>query len=84
MKKITIYLLLISSLVFLSCNGQNGKNPSLNLNDYNYEGSVLSEDEMIETSEKAIEIIKSKQLKNFEIYSLKKFQKIFQIISFIN
>lgn len=65
MKKITIYLLLINSLVFLSCNGQNGKNLSKNLNDYNYEESVLSEDEMIATSEKAIELIKNNQLKEF-------------------
>ncbi len=57
--------MLINSLVFLSCNGQNGENPSKNLNDYNYEESVLSEDEMIATSEKAIEIIKNNQLKEF-------------------
>ena len=65
MKKITIYLLIIKSLVILSCNGQNGEKPSLNINDYNYEESVLSEDEMIATSEKTIELIKNNQLIEF-------------------
>ena len=65
MKKITIYLFLLNSLVLLSCNGQNGERPSLNIKDYDYEASVLSEDEMMATSEKAIKLIKNNQLTAF-------------------
>lgn len=90
MKKITIYLLLINSLVFLSCNGQNGDKPSLNLNDYNYEESVLSEDEMITTSEKAIETIKNNQLQEFRELFAEEISKdipdnqLSQLITYLN
>jgi len=63
MKKVTLYLLLLKSLILFSCGGQNGANPSLNIKDYNYEEFVLPEDEMVETSEKAIQLIQNNQLK---------------------
>jgi len=57
-------------LLLLSCNGQRGNQPSLNINDYNYEEWVMSEKEMTATSEKAIEFVKNNQLKEFrEIFA---------------
>ena len=63
MRKTIIYFLAIKLILIVSCDGQNDKKPDLNLNNYNYEESVLSEDEMKETTEKAIKLI---QERNYE------------------
>lgn len=65
MKKTTLYLLLVTTSLITSCKGQSGDKPSLNIKDYDYEESVMSEDEMIQTSEQAIELIKNNQSKEF-------------------
>ncbi|MEM9820046.1 MAG: hypothetical protein AAF985_03200 [Bacteroidota bacterium] len=76
MKTITTYFLLLCGLTHYSCEEQQGqreqqeqrqqreqkKDPKL-LSSYNYEAALLPENEMIETSKRAIELIRKRQLK---------------------
>lgn len=67
MKHLNLLLLSIFSLLSIVCNGQDGRSITLN----NYRSEILSENEMIETTKKAIVLIQNNSYKGFkDIFAL--------------
>ena len=58
-----IICLLLFAIVLFSCDEQNASRPELNLENYDYKSSVLPDDEMKETSSKAVQLIQNKNYK---------------------